>query len=347
MDVISSTAAGKPEWVLVLNRFDVVVIITRDYSIGRHNVVVGRSTCKESTMAQAGRTSGDIGPCWLFLALPFMPHAARMFGQHRTSRCLSKDSYYVIHKPAGRIQHQVCSNFCRAVWKKTYIDKHWFFFDKARLLLVTYFFYGGFSQLRMNLPKRLCRFRHGIVISENALSFPTSALSEIREFRNWIIHVTACRPRVPAFRCERTKKNRFHKHRQGQLPGTISRRSYRQNSFCPDLLILGRVFRINKREWITCTASYKILRDVAYCSCSWDEKHPITPFHVVNKRCSVLEDCSSWPNHSSGDFANGNEAKFVCKGYWVPSTLTGKIVVRTDGRCTINTYPHCAMKECD
>jgi hypothetical protein len=63
MDVISSTAAGKPEWVLVLNRFDVVVIITRDYSIGRHNVVVGRSTCKESTMAQAGRTSGDIGPC--------------------------------------------------------------------------------------------------------------------------------------------------------------------------------------------------------------------------------------------------------------------------------------------
>ena len=121
--------------------------------------------------------------------------------------------------------------------KKTYIDKHWFFFDKARLLLVTYFFYGGFSQLRMNLPKRRCRFRHGIVISENALSFPTSALSEIREFRNWIIHVTACRPRVPAFRCERTKKNRFHKHRQGQLPGTISRRSYRQNLFCPGMPI--------------------------------------------------------------------------------------------------------------
>jgi hypothetical protein len=66
------------------------------------------------------------------------------------------------------------------------------FSDMARMLVI--YFYGGFSQLRIN-------------VSDHRLSFPTSTLSENCEFQNYIIHVTACRTRVPASHCKLTKKS--------------------------------------------------------------------------------------------------------------------------------------------
>jgi hypothetical protein len=69
-------------------------------------------------------------------------------------------------------------------------------------------------------------------------------------------------------------------------------------------------FGINDFMWIT--ASCKILRAVAYCSCTLDEEHPINTFHV--KRCTFSGKCSWWPDHPWGEFDNGNQAKFVCKG---------------------------------
>ncbi len=97
-------AAGKqPEWILVLSRFYLVII--------RGRIVLCRPTCKPSTMAQSGRTSGKIGPFWVFLVSPFLPQAARMFGQSRTSSCLSKDRY-AFHKPAGSAQLKEVRSKC-------------------------------------------------------------------------------------------------------------------------------------------------------------------------------------------------------------------------------------------
>ena len=134
------------------------------------------------------------------------------------------------------------------------------------------YFFGGFSQLRINLPTRLCCFRQAFVICGKHLLFPTCALSEIREFRNWITHVTARHTRFPASRYKMTKIG-SQTHRQGQVTATIYRRSYIEHSFVPTCQF-QRVVGMNKREWIT--ASCKNLRAVAYCSCTWDEEHPIT-----------------------------------------------------------------------
>jgi hypothetical protein len=120
--------------------------------------------------------------------------------------------------------------------KKTKTDKHMLVvFIPTRHTGLWYFFWG-FSQLWINLPTQRWRFRPGLFVSDKRLLFPTSTLSEIRELWNWIAYVTARRTRVPASRCEMTQKS-VYTHRQGQLSGTICRRSYKELSFRPDLPI--------------------------------------------------------------------------------------------------------------
>ncbi len=92
------------------------------------------------------------------------------------------------------------------------------------------------SDKALSFLASVCRFRQSFVDSDKRLLFPTNDLSESRKFRNWMKHVTACRTHVPASRCEMTK-NSVYTHRQGQLPGTISGRTHKEQSFFPDLPI--------------------------------------------------------------------------------------------------------------
>ena len=171
-----------------------------------------------------------------------------------------------------------------------------FFSDKARRVVI--YFYGGFSVIRINLPTKLCRFRQGFVVSDKrlsfptklcrfrqallvsdkALSFPTSALSEIREFRNLITPVTARRVSCPPVTLRNDKKIRSTRTQTGTITW-YHLQSVIQRTFVSSWLAdFRRVFGMNEREWIT--ASCKNLRAVVYCSCTWDEEHPITIFHV-------------------------------------------------------------------
>jgi hypothetical protein len=134
--------------------------------------------------------------------------------------------------------------------KTTKTDKHkpcrfrqGFVASNKALLFPTMFptrlcrFWQGFviSDKALLFPTRLCRFWQGFVVSDMALLLPTSALSENRELRNWIIHVTACRTCVPATHCDTTKRLVYTHTQWGNLPCTISRRSYEEHSFRPEL----------------------------------------------------------------------------------------------------------------
>jgi hypothetical protein len=84
------------------------------------------------------------------------------------------------------------------------------------------------------LPTKPCRFQQSFVDSDTRLSFPTSALSENHDFRNWKTDVTACRTRVPASRCDLIKERFTHTDRDNYMVPSA-------NVHAKDLLELGAV----------------------------------------------------------------------------------------------------------
>jgi hypothetical protein len=178
--------------------------------------------------------------------------------------------------------------------KTTKTDKHMVvvsFSDKAHLFII--YFYGGFSRLRINLPTKLCRcFRQALFVSHKALSFPTNVFC----FRQALVvsdnrfvgksrvpkldkHVTACRTCVPATCCNTTRKL-VYKHTTGPIYLVPSADGHTKNIRFVLTCQFRTGFGINDVVWIT----------ASFNSCTFDEEHPITTFHV--KRCTFSGKCS-------------------------------------------------------
>ena len=74
----------------------------------------------------------------------------------------------------------------------------------------------------------------------------------------------------------------------------------------------------------------KILPDLSYCFCTWKEGCLFITSNVVG--CSFYGKGSKRADLSFGEFANGNQDKFACNGYWVPSTsYTSRILFSYKG----------------
>jgi len=160
------------------------------------------------------------------------------------------------------------------------------------------------------LPTKLCRFRQAFVVSDKRLSFPTklcrfptNALSENRELRNYITVMMEFRTRVRASTRQNDQKSVLQAHTYGdEVPGTVSTRTYTKDTFCPDLPISEGVSEHTNACGLP--QLQKILPDLSYCFCTWKDGCLFISSEVAG--CSFYVKGSKGADLSFGEFANGN-----------------------------------------
>ena len=200
--------------------------------------------------------------------------------------------------------------------------------DKACRSVV--YFYGCFFKLRIKLQTKLCRFRQGFVVSDKrfvvsdkALSFPTSALSENRELRYCIILLTSFFG--PSSQGEHIWHPCLQSHddRDYRYCNTYIRQQSKRIRFA-----LSRIddtpstYKKHLRhfESVDYLSLVQILREVVlflHKEIGLRVDRLATRDRAAGARRRKYLSCA---DQSKGEFANGNCAENVCNGYWVPST---------------------------